>query len=207
MLELIGLTCLRGGRRLFENVSFTVNPGELVHLQGANGSGKTSLLRILTGLSSPDAGIVKWDGVDIREARDTYVAEMLYLGHHPAIKDDLSVKENLVVSSRLAGLNPSNDLVKSAIDIVGLGGRATLPARVLSQGQRRRLALARLWLDDRRLWVLDEPFTALDTHATTLLESRLERHLARGGIVVLTTHQPPAISQAYLRILHMESSS
>lgn len=205
MLELIGLTCLRGGRRLFEDVSFTVNPGELVHLQGANGSGKTSLLRILTGLSSPDAGVVRWDGIDIRESRDAYVADMLYLGHHPAIKDDLSVRENLVVSSRLAGLNPVSELVKSSIEIVGLGGRATLPARVLSQGQRRRLALARLWLDDRRLWILDEPYTALDVHATALLEARLAQHLSQGGMVVLTTHQPPTIPQDCLRILSMDS--
>jgi len=205
MLELIGLTCLRGGRRLFENVSFKANPGELVHLQGANGSGKTSLLRILTGLSSPDAGEVRWNGANILDARDAFVADMLYLGHQPAIKDDLTVRENLVVSSRLAGLNPTPDLVKSAIEIVGLGGRATVPARVLSQGQRRRLALARLWLDNRRLWILDEPFTALDVNATVLLESRLAQHLSEGGMVVLTTHQPPAIPQDYLRILSMGS--
>lgn len=204
MLELVGLTCLRGGRRLFENLSFSVLPGELVHLQGTNGSGKTSLLRILTGLSTPDAGEVRWRGADIRQARDIYVADMLYLGHQPAIKDDLTVQENLLVSLRLAGFHPDHVAVRSAIDIVGLAGRATLPARVLSQGQRRRLALARLWLDTRSLWVLDEPFTALDVHATGLLESRLEQHLAQGGMVVLTTHQPPSISQDYLRTLSVE---
>ena len=205
MLESVGLTCLRGGRRLFENLGFTVSSGELVHLQGSNGSGKTSLLRILTGLSSPDTGEVRWRGESIRQVRDAYVSEMLYLGHHPAIKDDLSVRENLQISLRLAGLCPTADAVRSAIEVVGLGGRANLPARVLSQGQRRRLALARLWLDARPLWILDEPFTALDVHATSLLESRLEQQLAQGGMVVLTTHQPPSIAPRYVRVFGMES--
>ncbi len=203
MLESVGLTCLRGGRRLFEDFNCTVSPGELVHLQGANGSGKTSLLRILAGLSSPDAGHVRWRGEDVRKARDAYVSEMLYLGHQPAIKDDLSVRENLEVMLRLSGLGPDMNALRAALDAVGLGGRANLPARVLSQGQGRRLALARLWLDGRPLWILDEPFTALDTHATTLLEAKLEQHLARGGMVILTTHQAPAIAR--LRILNMEA--
>lgn len=204
MLELVGLACLRGGRRLFEQINFEVGPGELVHLQGANGSGKTSLLRILAGLSSPDAGEVRWRGEDIRKTRDAYVAEMLYLGHHPAIKDDLTVHENLLVSSRLAGLDPEAETIRTAIDVVGLAGRATLPARVLSQGQRRRLALARLWLDVRPLWILDEPFTALDVHATRLLEAKLEEHLSQGGMVMMTTHQPPSISPDYVRTLSVE---
>lgn len=201
MLEVDRLACQRGGRRLFEDLSFTVRPGELVHVQGANGSGKTSLLRILTGLSIQDAGEVRWDGTDIRQSRDAYVTHLLYLGHHPAVKDDLSVRENLLVSSRLAGLNPVSDDIQHALEVTGLQNRSKLPARVLSQGQRRRLALARLWVDSRALWVLDEPFTALDVHATLLLEKRMEQHLAEGGMVVLTTHQRPAIAEQYLRIL------
>lgn len=204
MLELIGLACQRGGRNLFQQLDFVAQAGELVHVQGANGSGKTSLLRILTGLASPAAGEVRWRGLNIHDARDAYVAEMLYLGHQPAIKDDLTARENLVVSSRLSGLHPSRDQLLAALEAVGLGGRAQLPARVLSQGQRRRLALARLWLDTRPLWILDEPFTALDVHATSMLEERLTRHLVQGGTVVLTTHQPPVIPQALLRILAME---
>ena len=205
MLELIGLACQRGGRRLFEHLDFAVQPGELVHVQGTNGSGKTSLLRILTGLAAPAAGEVRWRGLDIHAEREAYVGEMLYLGHQPAIKDDLSAQENLVVNSRLSGVHPSREQITIALNAVGLGGRGHLPARVLSQGQRRRLALARLWLDARPLWILDEPFTALDVHATGMLEDRLAQHLAQGGMVVLTTHQPPVVPQASLRVLVMEA--
>jgi heme exporter protein A len=201
MLKVDALACQRGGRRLFENLSFMVGPGELVHVQGVNGSGKTSLLRILTGLSMPDVGEVRWMELDIRQSRDSYVAQLLYLGHHPAVKDDLSVEENLQVSSRLAGVDPTAADIGNALEATGLKNRAKLPARVLSQGQRRRLALARLWLDRRTLWVLDEPFTALDVHAARLLEQRMEQHLSEGGMVVLTSHQRPLIAERYLRIL------
>ena len=173
MLTVSGLECLRGERHLFRNLDFSVDSGELLHVQGANGSGKTSLLRILAGLSRPDYGTVRWDDTNIQESREEYAAQLLYLGHQPAVKDDLTVIENILVSSRIAGLNPSQDEIRAALEITGLGKRKTLPARVLSQGQRRRLALARLWLDKRPLWVLDEPFTALDVQATALLEERL----------------------------------
>jgi heme exporter protein A len=201
MLEVKALACQRGGRRLFSDLTFVVHAGELIHVQGVNGSGKTSLLRILTGLSSPDAGQVLWRGSDIRVTHDEFVPSLLYLGHHPAVKDDLTVSENLQVSARLAGLAPNKQVIESALEIVGLGNRRTLPARVLSQGQRRRLALARLWLDTRPLWILDEPFTALDVHATSLLERRFEQHLSEGGMIVLTTHQRPAVAEHYLRVL------
>ncbi len=186
---------------MFDHFTLTLIPGELIHLQGVNGSGKTSLLRILAGLSSPESGIVRWNGVDIQECRDEYVSHLLYLGHQPAVKDDLTVRENLQVSCRLAGLEPSAESLRSALEETGLLSRSNLPARVLSQGQRRRLALSRLWLENRRLWILDEPFTALDVHATQLLERRLEAHLAAGGMVILTTHQQPDIAEDYLRIL------
>ncbi len=203
MLKAVGLECRRGGRALFRDLTFSVNPGELLHIQGENGSGKTSLLRILAGLSRQEEGQVLWSSADIREIREEYASNLLYLGHHPAVKDDLTVAENLSMSSRIAGLEPSRRHMESALEHVGLARRITLPARVLSQGQRRRLALARLWLDERPLWVLDEPFTALDVHATALLENRLEQHLARGGMVVLTTHQPPLIHDDFLRILSL----
>lgn len=205
MLHVSGLECRRGARALFSDLTFTIHPGELLHIQGVNGSGKTSLLRILAGLSQQDAGEARWNDVDIRESREDYASSLLYLGHQPAVKDDLTVAENLSVSSRLAGLEPSPNALSQALDVVGLGKRTSLPARVLSQGQRRRLALARLWLDQRPLWVLDEPYTALDVHAAALLEQRLEEHLAEGGLVVLTTHQPPAIGEAYLRVLDLSA--
>lgn len=203
MLTVLGLECRRGGRPLFRDLTFSVRPGELLHIQGANGSGKTSLLRILAGLSRQEDGAVRWHGADIRESREDYAASLLYLGHQPAVKDDLTVAENLAVVSQLAGLQPSREAMAIALEQVGLQRRTGLPARVLSQGQRRRLALARLWLDPRPLWILDEPFTALDIHAAALLEFRLEQHLETGGMVVLTTHQPPSIRADYLRILSL----
>lgn len=203
MLNVVGLECRRGGRALFRDLAFALNSGELLHIQGVNGSGKTSLLRILAGLSRQEAGEVQWNGADIRESREDYASSLLYLGHQPAVKDDLTVAENLAVSCRLAGIEPSFHGMEMALETVGLARRINLPARVLSQGQRRRLALARLWLDQRPLWVLDEPFTALDVHATALLESRLEQHLTGGGMVVLTTHQLPSIAENFLRVLSL----
>lgn len=203
MLTVVGLECRRGGRPLFSDLSFSIQPGELLHIQGVNGSGKTSLLRILAGLSRQETGEVRWNGADIRESREDYTSSLLYLGHQPAVKDDLTVAENLAVSCRLGGLEPSFHGMEMALEVVGLARRVNLPARVLSQGQRRRLALARLWLDQRPLWVLDEPFTALDIHATALLERRLEQHLGEGGMAVLTTHQLPSIAENFLRVLSL----
>jgi heme exporter protein A len=205
MLEAHGLTCLRGVRCLFSELDFAIQPGELLHVRGANGSGKTSLLRILVGLSRADAGRVSWRGEDIRDIRESYAEFLVYLGHFPATKDDLSVVENLMVSAQLAGSTPAGKQLSAALYTVGLHGCENLPARVLSQGQRRRLALARLWLDERPLWVLDEPFTALDVQASFLLEARLDQHLANGGMVVMTTHQTPAVSENYLRIMSLDA--
>ncbi|MDO9365439.1 MAG: cytochrome c biogenesis heme-transporting ATPase CcmA [Methylotenera sp.] len=204
MLEVIALECRRGERKLFSELSLSLNPGQLLHVQGTNGSGKTSLLRILAGLSRQDAGKIFWNNTDIHAMYDEYASSLLYLGHQPAVKDDLTVTENLLVSAQIGGVNPTSDALKSAIEIVGLSRQTNLPARVLSQGQRRRLALARLWLDNKPLWILDEPFTALDVEATTLLEARLDAHLAIGGMVVLTTHQSPSITESYLCVLRLE---
>lgn len=204
MLEAISLGCRRGERKLFSDLSLSLDPGQMLHVQGANGSGKTSLLRILAGLSRQDNGKILWKNTDIDAIHDEYASSLLYLGHQPAVKDDLTVIENLLVSTQVGGVNPTSDALKSAIEVVGLSRQSNLPARVLSQGQRRRLALSRLWLDHKPLWILDEPFTALDAEATTLLEARMERHLATGGMVVLTTHQSPSITENYLCVLRLE---
>ena len=200
-LEACNLTCLRGSRRLFSDIAFKLEPGQLLHLRGNNGSGKTSLLRILSGLSRPESGRVCWKENDIRELGEEYSASLAYLGHHPALKDDLTAAENLLLACQLAGLSVTPGEVDSALGKMGLAERCALPAHYLSQGQRRRLALARLWLQDRPLWILDEPFTALDVSAAALLEKRISEHLSGGGMVVLTSHQALGITPAASLVL------
>ncbi len=192
MLEAAGLECVRQQRQLFAGLSFALGTGEMLRVAGANGSGKTSLLRILCGLLAPQAGEVRWQGAPIGRLREEYTRRLLYLGHAPAVKDELSAEENLEIACRLAGQTAVADDVREALARFGLEGDA--PVRRLSQGQRRRAALARLWLSDAvPLWLLDEPFTALDTAGVATLRELLETHAARGGMVVYSTHQDPGI--------------
>jgi heme exporter protein A len=190
MLEVSNLACSRGDHRLFSGLSFTLHPGQIMQVQGTNGSGKTSLLRTLCGFMMPDEGMVTWCGGDIREIDEEYHAEMLYLGHLNAIKDELSALENLRISAGLSGTELSEKEAIAALRHIGLRGREMLPTKVLSQGQRRRVALARLLVGDARLWILDEPLTALDVGAVVLIQELITNHLARQGMVVFTTHQP-----------------
>jgi len=189
VLEVHGLECVRGDLRLFTNLSFSLQGGELLRLRGSNGSGKTSLLRLLCGLLEPAAGDVKWKGENIHAQRDDFNADLLYLGHLNGIKSELTGFENLRISSSLRGETLSDDQIYDALDQIGLGGREDLPTQVLSQGQKRRVALARLLLSDAELWVLDEPFTALDVDAVAQLGELIEAHLQKGRMVVYTTHQ------------------
>jgi heme exporter protein A len=193
-LEAIGLECVRGERRLFRDVAFTLAPGMLLRLYGPNGSGKTSLLRILAGVLAPAAGEVRWQGERIAALGEAYRAELAYLGHQNAIKDDLSAVENVLVSERLAGVEVTPARARTALERMGLGGFEDLPTRVLSQGQKRRAALARLEFRAAcGLWILDEPFVALDTAAVREVQAIIGEQLAGGGIVVLTTHQDVSI--------------
>lgn len=194
-LDARALACERGERRLFSEVSLALEPGGLARLLGANGSGKTSLLRILAGLTRPAAGEVRWRGETLGDIAEGYGREMLYLGHAPAVKDELTVEENLAFSARLSGIGARPDEGRAALAQLGIENLARLPARVLSQGQRRRAALARLALaGSLPLWLLDEPFAALDENAIGLVRALAEAHLARGGMLVLTSHQEVPIA-------------
>lgn len=191
MLELSDLACVRGGRQLFAGLSALVARGELLRVHGANGAGKTSLLRMLCGLLAPAQGDIRWRGQRIATLREEYGRQLVYLGHAAALKDDLSAIENLVAAGVLAGVALRDGDAAAALAESGMRGRETWPARTLSQGQRRRVALARLVLSSAvPLWVLDEPFTALDADACQWLLTLLTAHLGRNGIVVLTSHQP-----------------
>ncbi len=199
MLEITALACERGGTRLFSDISFSLAPGSLLRVRGANGSGKTTLLRTLAGLTRPSAGAVRWRGSAID---DDYRREMLFLGHAPAVKDDLTVAENLAYALRIGGFAPSGAQCERALESLGIARLAALPARVLSQGQRRRAALARLALSAPvPLWLLDEPFAALDAAGIAAVSELCAGHLARGGLLVLTSHQDVDIAaQAMLAI-------
>ena len=190
MLNADNVSCLRGERRLITALSFTVQRGRLLAVTGENGSGKTSLLRMLCGLLPAEEGRILWQGEDVRACRERYLASLIYIGHLNSLKDDLSPVENVTISARLAGEEISEGKTCEALESIGLA-RAIhrLPTRVLSQGQKRRVSLARLWLSHRSLWILDEPFTALDASATDLLMQQLRSHLNNGGIVIAATHQ------------------
>ncbi len=203
MLEADNLECVRGERRLFSGLSFKLEGGELIYLQGRNGAGKTSLLRMLIGLLHPESGEVRWQGQSIQKQRDEFHAALCYLGHLNAIKEELTPLENLLLAARLGGDTLSEDDAIDALERVGLAGREDLACRYLSQGQKRRVALARLVIDRRPLWILDEPFVALDVAAVDWLAGIISGHLQRGGMAVMTTHQLVAIPAATVRELRI----
>jgi len=195
MLEALGVGCVRGDRRLFSDVGFALPPGRLLRVSGANGSGKTSLLRILCGLLTPAEGEVRWNSAAIGSQREDYHRRLVYIGHLNGLKDELTPPENLEVAAALAGISADRKACLAALDAVGLAHFSDLAVRHLSQGQRRRVALSRLALSAAApLWILDEPFTALDARAVGQLERVIAGHIRAGGMAVLTTHMEVPIA-------------
>lgn len=187
LLSTKDLTCIREDRILFENLNLNFLPGDIVQIEGPNGAGKTSLLRILAGLSQPYQGEVKFQGSSILAEREIYYSDLLYLGHLPGIKGEMTAEENLAFNLALQGLNPS-DAEKTLKEVNLLGFEDALASH-LSAGQHRRIALAQLWQSNAKIWILDEPFTAIDKKGIAKLEAQILSHSKKGGCVILTTHQ------------------
>jgi len=191
MLVASNLSCIRGTQTLFNDINLQLDAGQWLYLQGENGAGKTSLLRILAGLSLPAEGEVLWQNAPIDQQRSQYHQDLLYIGHHAGLKEDLTLTENLQALCRMDGLRISDAAIRDALTRMGLARRQHLPARVLSAGQKRRGLLARALLRPAKLWILDEPFNALDVNAIADVQCLLKAHLASGGLLVLTSHQTP----------------
>ncbi len=195
-LRLVDVACRRGDHVLFSGLTETVAPGELLWLRGGNGRGKTSLLRLVAGLAAPEAGQILWGDAPTRR-NERFAAELVYIAHANALKDDLTAAESLAFLARVHARDERAPAIRAALARLGLAGRERTPTRSLSQGLRRRVALARLALETApALWVLDEPFDALDVGGTAILHTLLAAHRARGGSVLLTSHHLHLDAQA-----------
>ncbi|MDD1611926.1 MAG: cytochrome c biogenesis heme-transporting ATPase CcmA [Methylococcaceae bacterium] len=199
MLAGVDLSCIRDDRVLFRELNFTLHSGQVLLLEGKNGSGKTSLLRILCGFREADAGQVLWRGEVIDDSR--YYADMAYVGHLDGIKKELTVLENLNVSLALG--RPGRFSIAEALERVHLSGYDDVTAQSLSAGQKRRLSLARLLITGNQLWILDEPFTSLDKAGIALIESLMREHCAEGGMIVLTSHHDIDLHDAVVQRIYL----
>ena len=202
-LQVVNVSCERGSRALFSPVSFQLQASQAMHLQGDNGAGKTSLLRGLCGLSPLSQGQVLWDGQLVQQTREVFLRDVFYLGHALGLKDELSALENLQTTAALAGQWLSPQEAEQALGAQGLANRMHLPLRVLSQGQKRRVALARLQVSQARLWLLDEPMVALDTAAQHALTALLQTHIQQGGMLLFTSHQSLDVGNA-MQVLRLQ---
>jgi heme exporter protein A len=194
-LSLDNIALERGERRIASGINARVAGGEALLLQGPNGSGKSTLLRVLAGLLPPAEGTITWDGADVALDREAHRARLCYLGHQDALKASLTARENLQFWASFNGGNAD-----AALQVFGLATLADRPARMLSAGQKRRLALGRLALSDAPLWLLDEPVTALDAEARASFVALLKRHLAAGGLAIIATHEPLPVAARVLQL-------
>ena len=202
MLDIQNLECTRGDRTLIRDLSFRLTAGELLHITGRNGSGKTTLMRTICGLTLPNSGEVRWNDTPIRRLGEDYRRELAYVGHTHGFHGELTTVENLRIHACLS--SGQAGAIETVLERLGLAPQARLPAKLLSQGQKRRLSLARLLVTDRRLWILDEPFTALDVSSVLLVNDLILSQLARGGMVILTSHQELDIEHDALTVLNLD---
>jgi heme exporter protein A len=204
LLEARELSARRGELTLFANLNFALAPGRALLVTGRNGSGKTTLLRIAAGLSHVAEGTLLWRGIRVDPFAPALRADALYIGHASALKEDLSAEENLASLAALHGFDSDARAVRQALAMWSIGGQRTIASRVLSQGQRRRVGLARLSLERRALWILDEPTTALDAAGSALLRDVLHDHLASDGVALIATHQDIGLSDRFTQTLELQ---
>ena len=202
-LEVVDLECIRGDRRLFSGLNLSLNAGQIQRVEGPNGVGKTSLLRIICGLSLPESGGILWQGLPIGAQRADYCSGLAYVGHTHGIKLELSPLENLRLHVAL-GVADTELSIEGALDQVGLYPFRSQPCRTLSAGQCRRVAMARLFLGQARLWVLDEPVNGIDQEGVREIETLLESHVSHGGMIVLTSHQPLCMDLPAVRTVRID---
>jgi len=200
LLQCVNLTCIRQDRVLFEQLNLTVHSGELLQIAGKNGAGKSSLLRILAGLAQPEEGDLQYQNQSMAKVSADYAANLCYIGHQSGIHEQLTALENIRFWRAASGVAAADDF--NLLANLGLAGLEDIPCRMLSAGQQRRVSLARLWFSTSQLWILDEPFTALDQAAIAMLQQHFLQHLQRGGAIVLTTHQ--SLSMVYDTLSKLE---
>ena len=206
LLETVGLACSRGDRTLFEDLSLRISAGEVVQVLGANGSGKTTLLRVLCGLQPPVAGNIRWRGRDVLPGAPELRAEVQFIGHAGGVKLDLTPRENLDVAIAL-GARTTGTTVDTALARLDIGKFGRLPVRTLSAGQCQRVALARLLTCASLLWVLDEPFTALDAGGVAIVDAMLDEHARAGGAAVITSHHPVVLGRVTPRPVPIDAGA
>ncbi len=202
LLTTTDLCCERDSRTLVDGLNLSIEPGHIYQVEGPNGSGKTTLLRVLCGISSRYTGDIHWQGQPAQKVKTVYHSQLLYLGHSSGVKAALSPRENLQWHASLKGLqgDEAESAILAALDKVGLYGYEDAACFTLSAGQQRRVGLARLFLGDAKLWILDEPFTAIDKQGVKELESWIADYAANGGTVILTTHHELTIETPINRI-------